>query len=52
MNQKMTEEQYIIVYTMILSEKLTEKMSKKNESKMTEEQYIVLYNMIYSQKVS
>ena len=44
----MTEESYIIVYTMFLSQKLNEKWVKK----MTQEYYIRLYTMIFSQKLN
>ena len=31
MSEKMTEEQYIALYSIIYSQKLTQKMKKKNE---------------------
>ena len=47
MSEKMTEESYIIVYTILLSQKLIEKWV----GKMTEESYIIVYTMNYSQKL-
>ena len=44
----MTEESYIIVYTMFLSQKLNEKWVRKMKWK----QYIIVYTMILSQKMS
>ena len=48
MSQKMTEESYIIVYSMILQSKI----GKKNEWKNDWREYIRLYSIIYSQNLT
>ena len=47
----MTEESYIIVYTILLSQNLTQKIRKMSQ-KMTEESYIIVYTILLSQNMT
>ena len=50
MSKKNEVKQYIVLYSINYSQKLSEKQIRKMSQILTEEKYIRLYSIIYSQK--